>query len=262
MSDAERINYILLGLNTNKNRLGVSLGDKNGMRLTHVTSGRNGISEELARDISRVYPSVDYKWLLTGEGEPPKLTPIDSGSTGSNASQIAAHDEPTELELIRKIDQTEFRYLDEERYMIICPLVSQYAYAGYVSGYADPEYIEELPRHSIIVNELRLGSYRSFEVKGDSMDNGLKGCYAAGDVVTAKLLQKKYWGSPLHLHRYKRFVIISDEGIVIKEVVKHDVEKGILTLHSLNEMYDDYEVNLKDVQQIFYVIANTEKSKA
>lgn len=260
MTDSERINYILVGLQTNKNKLGLSLGDKNGMRLYHVLNGRNGISEDLAKDINKVYPSIDYQWILTGEGAPPVIIPA---SAKNNAAPVTSFNDPAELELIKKIDSTEFRYLDEDTYVIICPHVTEYAYAGFLSGYGDPEYIEELPRHMIMTKQLKLGSYLSFTVKGDSMDNGKKGCYSNGDVVTTKKLQLKHWESQLHLHRYNRFVIVTDEGISIKEVKSHDVEKGVIICHSLNEdkaTYPDYEQKLSEVRDLYYVVKNTENS--
>lgn len=265
MNDAERINYILLGLNTNKNRLGVSLGDKNGMRLTHVTSGRNGISEELARDITQAYPSVDYKWLLTGEGEPPKLTPAAGKKNTGNAIAIPYQEEDT-LEIIKRMDGTEFRDLGEGRFLMITPLIEQKAYGGYISGWADPVYIDELPKHAIVVEKLHFGVYRSFEVRGDSMNNGLLGSYPDGAIVTGRQLDRsKYMRSKLHLHDFQDFVIVQEEGIQIKRIVKHDVDNGIITCSSLNpdkDTYPDFELHLKDVRELFNVVTTTVKTKA
>src|SRR3546814_14975382 len=46
-------------------------------------------------------------------------------------------------------------------------LVPVKASAGYLNGYADPEYISELPRFNLPM--FKQGSYRAFELKGDSM---------------------------------------------------------------------------------------------
>src|SRR5690606_38332737 len=46
-------------------------------------------------------------------------------------------------------------------------LVPIKASAGYLNGYADPEYIAELPKFSLPM--FRQGTYRAFEIKGDSM---------------------------------------------------------------------------------------------
>ncbi|QYS85450.1 hypothetical protein JJC03_09385 [Flavobacterium oreochromis] len=66
MNGKERIESVLAYLKMTKHAIGVSIGDKNGMRLTYVTSGRNEISEKLAKDISETYPNIRFEWLLHG----------------------------------------------------------------------------------------------------------------------------------------------------------------------------------------------------
>lgn len=199
--------------------------------------------------------NVNERWWETGEGN--MLNP--SPDNKSNAQFLGEEDEP--LELVKKVDSTEFRSIGD-RYIIECPLISQYAYAGYVSGWADEVYVEELPRHHVIVKELSPGIYRAFEVKGDSMDNGLKGCVGDGDIVTARKLNRDYWVNRLHLHKYKNYVLVTKDGILIKEITEHKVEEGIVVCHSLNpdkEAYPDFEVHLEDVNEIFYIKAITER---
>ena len=68
-NDIERIKKFLEYTKKSKNAAGIYLGDKNGMRFQHVTSGRNEISEKFAKDITEKFPEINYTWLLTGEGE-------------------------------------------------------------------------------------------------------------------------------------------------------------------------------------------------
>jgi len=67
-SDKSRIKAILKYTKLSKNAFGISIGDKNGMRLTHIENGRNTISEKLARDIVNRYPIISYEWILSGHG--------------------------------------------------------------------------------------------------------------------------------------------------------------------------------------------------
>ena len=46
-------------------------------------------------------------------------------------------------------------------------LVPTKAAAGYTNGFADPEYLQELPR--LYVPNLSTGTHRAFEINGDSM---------------------------------------------------------------------------------------------
>jgi hypothetical protein len=69
VSDQERITAVLDHLRISKNRLGISIGYRNGMRFQNVLSGRSRITAKLAADIVDVYPEFSYEWLLEGTGE-------------------------------------------------------------------------------------------------------------------------------------------------------------------------------------------------
>jgi phage repressor protein C with HTH and peptisase S24 domain len=44
------------------------------------------------------------------------------------------------------------------------------------------------------------------------------------------------------------------DGLVVKQIEAHDVANGIITLHSLNPLYEDYDVKLEDVAVLFNVV--------
>lgn len=46
-----------------------SLGYDSPNKIYYILRFRNGMSIEIARDITRLYPSINYDWLLTGEGD-------------------------------------------------------------------------------------------------------------------------------------------------------------------------------------------------
>src|SRR5260221_2946580 len=56
-------------------------------------------------------------------------------------------------------------------------LVPHKAAAGYLHGYAEPEYVKELPKFRLPV--LSQGNYRAFEISGDSMLPTLPGTIVA-----------------------------------------------------------------------------------
>lgn len=56
-----------------------SLGYDSPNKIYYILRFRNGMSVEIARDITRVYPKINYEWLLTGEG----------GMTKSNNAQVS-----------------------------------------------------------------------------------------------------------------------------------------------------------------------------
>ncbi len=142
----------------------------------------------------------------------------------------------------------------QELTTMFVPLVNQYAYAGYLSGFADQEYMEELPTMPWAGEREHKGDYICIEVKGDSMEDGTINSYLEGDILLCRNVKRDYWKSKLHIHQWDFVIIHKDRGICIKRIIKHDVESGTLTLHSLNDYYDDFEVSLNDVQQIFNVV--------
>lgn len=167
-----------------------------------------------------------------------------------------------ELDHYDYLVDTKFIEISPGRYKMRVPLVPEYARAGYLSGFSDKEYMESLPIHEPIVDKYHRGRYMAFEVSGDSMDDDSKRSVPHGSIVTAREIKRELWRSKFHTHRYPYYVIIhKTDGILIKEMIKHDTENGVITLHSLNEdkeQYPDFDVHLDDVQQIFNVVKKEE----
>ncbi len=151
--------------------------------------------------------------------------------------------------------------LGNGQYIMIVPLVQDYAYAGYLAGFQDEEYIDELPKHSFVVNKQHRGKYMAFQVIGDSMSNGTEESITEGSTVTGREIQRHLWSSRFHIHRFKDYVIVHKEGILIKRIIKHDVEEGVITCRSLNndkDAYPDFDLKLDDCSQIFNIVNVTQ----
>ncbi len=114
------------------------------------------------------------------------------------------------------------------------------AAAGYMSGYADPEYIEELPRFSLPM--LPRGNYRAFEISGDSMLP-----LPSGTVVVCEYIEN------LHsLREGQLYVLLTmTEGVVFKRVFYADRKKGKLKLHSDNPAFQEYEIDGEELVEIW-----------
>lgn len=134
------------------------------------------------------------------------------------------------------------------------PLVEYRAYAGYLLGHADREYMESLPTISVDREMVRGGHYICFTIMGDSMNDGTWRALLDRDKVLGKELQRHHWANKIHLNSYPFIIVHRTDGIVCKDIVAHDVEKGIITVHSRNPIYEDYTMNLTDVLQIFFVV--------
>lgn len=120
-------------------------------------------------------------------------------------------------------------------------LVGQKASAGYLNGYADPEYMETLPQFHL-PNLSRQATYRAFELSGDSMLPLIPGTIVIGSYVD-QLNQIKSG---------KTYVLVTQtEGVVYKRVFNYLEENGKLFLVSDNEHYKPYEVKGEDVLEIW-----------
>ncbi|SHK68184.1 XRE family transcriptional regulator [Hymenobacter psychrotolerans] len=120
-------------------------------------------------------------------------------------------------------------------------LVPQKAAAGYLNGYADPEYLEELPKFRLPMLG-STGTYRAFEIAGDSMLPIASGTVIVGRYVDDWMSLKD--GTPC-------IVVSSKEGIVFKRVFNRLKDAAMLALHSDNPVYSPYEIDVEDVVEIW-----------
>lgn len=176
--------------------------------------------------------------------------------------KLDAHKYAQSVSDIKEPYNIEVTHIDGLRSSIMyVPLVNQYAYAGYLNGFGDNEYIDALPKMPFILDKEYKGEYLCFEVKGDSMECDSEESIPEGSILLCRNVRKEYWSSKLHINKWDFVIVHKELGIVAKRIIKHDVEKGTLLLHSLNEFYSDYEVHLKDIQQIFNIVEVQQKRK-
>jgi transcriptional regulator with XRE-family HTH domain len=119
-------------------------------------------------------------------------------------------------------------------------LVPVKAAAGYLAGYADPEFLDEL--NTFTLPMLAGGNYRAFEILGDSMLPT-----PSGSVIVAEKIE--------NLENVKSnltYIVVSrNEGIVYKRVLKNNKLKNKITLVSDNTVFQPYSVNAEDVLEIW-----------
>ena len=120
-------------------------------------------------------------------------------------------------------------------------LVPQKAAAGYLNGYADREYLEVLPKFRLPMLS-QTGTYRAFEIAGDSMLP-----IASGTVIVGRYVED--WasikdGTPC-------IVVSSRDGIVFKRVFNKMRSGSMFVLHSDNSHFSPYEIKVDDVLEIW-----------
>lgn len=117
------------------------------------------------------------------------------------------------------------------------------ASAGYTKGYADPEFVEELPCFSLPLNELsKERTYRVFQIKGDSMEPIKSGSY----IITEYLAN---WNDIVDGETY--VVITLNEGLVYKRLYNRIQNQNEIILKSDNPEYQPYSVSIEDVLEVW-----------
>ncbi|MGN6294832.1 MAG: XRE family transcriptional regulator [Chitinophagaceae bacterium] len=150
-------------------------------------------------------------------------------------------------DILRKdLSDNKSNYLAKRRAMKLAsgrtdiPFVPVKAAAGYLAGYADPEFIDEL--NTFTLPMLAGGNYRAFEIIGDSMLPTPSGSVIVGEKVD-------------NLDDVKNdvpcIVVSRNEGIVYKRVQKTGRTKNKLTLVSDNPIYHPYTMNTEDVLEMW-----------
>jgi len=120
-------------------------------------------------------------------------------------------------------------------------LVNQKASAGYVNGFADPEYISELPVFKLpFLSPSR--KYRTFQLNGDSMLPIPDKAFVTGEFLLD-------WNEIVSGEAC--IILTLDDGIVFKIVDKRIEEEGKLTLYSLNPVYEPFDVAITDIREIW-----------
>lgn len=209
-------------------RLNISqFAEKTGIgqgNLSSMLNGNRTIGEGVLNKIIVTFEDINKDWLFDGQGEMLK----------SKHKQEAVLIENPNIKMI--------------------PLVSQYAHAGYLGGFADAEYMETLPKIPIFIDHELKGNYIGFEVKGDSMDDNTRDSIAQGDVLACREIKRELWQYKLHYDKWDFVIVHKTEGILVKRITNHNTSTGDITIHSLNPMYEDRVLNLDDVAQLFNVV--------
>lgn len=127
---------------------------------------------------------------------------------------------------------------DEEEMIEMIPLKAS---AGYVAGYADPEYLKVLPTFSLPFLS-KNKKYRSFPIQGDSMPPVVEGSFVVAEFIQNWNLIRS--GTPC-------IIVTQDEGIVFKVVNNMLETNQSFQLCSTNTFYAPYMVHVNQIVEIW-----------
>lgn len=208
---------------------------------------KRGAGTSVMMKIKKAFPEISVEWLLSGEGEM-----IKENDEVSPKDAHKPHEAPQEVQrrpLGSRIVQT-------------LPVIPIEAKAGIGKGFLydrdssqDPDDIcDGFDSMEVFLEREVSDRYKLFRVKGDSMDDDTKRALCDGDIVLCREVYPEDWKHGLINTKYPNVVIvIEEEGILIKQLIKHSKKNETISLHSLNSAYKDLSIDLKKVRAFYYV---------
>ena len=126
---------------------------------------------------------------------------------------------------------------DNENLIEVVPIKAS---AGYLSGYDDPEYIEQLQK--IKLPFLPTGKHRAFPIKGDSMLPMKDGAFVIGRFIEDRS----------EIKTGKTYILLTlNDGMVYKRVINNIDMNNSLLLMSDNKTYNAYSVPIDEVLELW-----------
>ena len=191
--------------------------------LSEILKGRRDVTIELLRKAVAKY-KMNPVYIMTGDG-PMFMTE----ETNQSFRVLTTIQSPNEDELIVHV-----------------PLPAQSVYAAELG---DPSFVQDLPTYSLPDYKYKVGTHRSFDVPGDSMEPTL----FEGDKVVCSFLEPTLWERGLK-DNYA-YIIVTRSDVVVRRVRNLIGESKELELIADNSFYEPYRVSLSDLREIWYVRA-------
>jgi len=119
------------------------------------------------------------------------------------------------------------------------------AKASYLAGFADPEFISELPMLDLPMLDHNK-KHRVFQIDGDSMLPIISGSYIVTEYI-------ENWNLAKDGEKY--IVVTENDGVVFKLIYNKIAENQSLLLCSTNPLYPPFEVNVNETKEVWkYVL--------
>ena len=229
-----------------------------GRNYTNVNSAFNGKKEYLTdsflKNLNKTFGGIFHEsWLLTGEGD--MLKTIE-------AEEIPLDKDKGDF-FVENSNGAKFYDLHNGQYRVNVPFVPYFAYGRFANAASTLELDkDDWDSDNFTVKQIIHGNYLSFEVKGDSMDNGSRDSFEEGDRILVREVDKMYWKDGLRYNKFPYWVIVFDSSVLIKQIIDQDMETGEITCHSLSPspQYSDFKLKLDEVRRLYNVVQKKPRS--
>lgn len=192
--------------------------DYHPQNLNDIIKGKRDVTIELIKNAAEIY-KINTQYIFTG-----------LGSMFSD-EEIVQHPSPAQ----------QFKSLEKIVY------VPTAAHAGYTEQFHDPVFLDDLVSFSLPDYKFQHGTYRCFDIMGDSMEPSL---YAGDKVVCSQVDSNNFYSS---VRNNLVYVIVMDGSLVVKRVLNKVRENRTMMMLSDNSYYQPYEVAIEEIREIWHV---------
>ena len=123
------------------------------------------------------------------------------------------------------------------------------AQAGYSGEQVDPVFFQDLPAYNLPDRNYQTGTFRSFDVAGDSMEPTL----VQGDKVICRFVDPADWLTGIRDHHV--YVVVTRSSVLVKRVSNHLAKHRHLELISDNDYYKNLRVNVNEIREVWHLHA-------
>lgn len=192
--------------------------------LSEVLQGRRNVPMPILRKAIEVY-QLNPVFLHTGEGN--MFLEEENIEKGFRVLTVVTNEEGNER-------------------IVHVPVKAQ---AGYAGEYANPEFVENLPTYNLPDYKYTQGTFRSFDVAGDSMEPTLY----EGDKVICSLVEPDHWKSDIRNGHV--YVFVTQEGVLVKRALNKLLLDRAVHLLSDNDFYPPYIATTRNLKEVWKVRA-------
>ncbi|MBC7923618.1 MAG: S24 family peptidase [Ferruginibacter sp.] len=275
MDISERMSALLTALHMTPYQLAKELGYRAPEKIYTIINRKSKPGFDTLTDILNRFDELSSEWLMRGDGEMFKKdsnqtapdihlgsspvaaagpkSPIGGGEPTREEPLVPATDKPAESRLeggtadeaywrgksVRPLAVTVDRLGNDT--ILLVPIKAQ---AGYRQRYFDLEYIKELS--SFTLPNFNTGTYRAFEVEGDSMHPTIR----HSDFVICSYVENWEYIRPRHV-----YVIITPEYVLVKRIAGDLKDKKTwVELESDNRFYTPaYRLPVNEIREVWQV---------
>jgi len=191
--------------------------------LSEILKNRRDVTIELMRKAIEKY-KMNPVYILTGEG-PMFMTEEDHKT----------------FRVLTIVTDSK----DEER-IIHVPVPAQ---AGYAAEMAGPSFVQDLPTFTLPDYKYKVGTHRSFDVAGDSMEPALY----EGDKVICSYVEPTLWETAIK-DGYV-YIVVTKGDVLVKRIGNRLKEEKALELLSDNTSYEAQRVSMSEIRELWFVRA-------